>query len=85
MVRQRGDYSKVRKVIILPEGKPLNLKLIVKSSDYEEFKKFRKQNPNPLLVNVLSSNEKSRDTMYELLADGDITMDQFNDHISRFN
>ena len=85
MIRKKGDYSVPKKVEVFKKG---GLKLIFDYSildlDFFKIHSSLLTIPNILpdfKVGTGLGTDRSREILYEMLADGDITEDQFNNHI----
>jgi hypothetical protein len=85
MIRRKGDYSQPKRVDVFKEGH-VNLIFNYSTLDLDFFKihssllSIPKKLPD-FSVSTGFDPDKSREILYEMLADGDITEDQFNNKI----
>lgn len=74
-VKAKGDDSKPKEFRTLPVGDSLNIPFNFSPDDLEVYKKYKHVFERSIRV---FTDEETMEILYEMLADGDIDMDQFN-------
>jgi len=74
-VHGKGDYSKPKELRVLPVGDRLNIPFDFSKSDLETYQKHKHIFD---FSGKVFTDEDTINILYEMLADGDIDMDQFN-------